>query len=45
MNAFSNLFVIARVAGDQRLAVRKDIAEKFFKQIVAVAYLKKQHIS
>ena len=44
MLAFSNVFVIVRVAGDQRF-VDKGYGRKIFEHIVTVAYLKKQQIS
>ena len=40
MNAFPNLFVIVRVASDQRFVMLKGYSWKAFKQIVTVAYLK-----
>ena len=44
MPAFSNVFVIMRVAGDQRF-VGKEYGRKIFEHIVTAAYLKKQQIS
>ena len=42
VNAFSNQFVIVRVAGDQRFVVRERHSWKIFEQVVTVAYLKKK---
>ena len=40
MNAFLNLFVIVRLAGDQRFAVLKDIAEKSLNRLLPLLILK-----
>ena len=40
MNVFSNLFVIVRVAGDQRFVVCKDIAEKSLNRLLLLLILK-----
>ena len=45
MNAFSSMFVIVRVAGNQRFVERKRHSWKIFEQVVIVAYLKKNQIS
>ena len=40
MNAFSNLSVIVRVAGDQRFVVRKNIPEKSLNRLLLLLILK-----
>ena len=40
MNAFTDLFVIMRVAGDQRFVVRKGIAEKSLSRLLLLLILK-----
>ena len=40
MNAFSNLLVIVRVAGDQRLVLRKGVTEKSLKRLLMLLILK-----
>ena len=44
MKAFSNQFVIVRVAGDQGFFVHKRHSWNIFEQVVTVAYLKKNQI-
>ena len=40
MNAFLNLFVIVRLAGDQRFAVLKDKTEKSLNRLLPLLILK-----
>ena len=40
MNAFTDFFVIVRVAGDQRFVVRKGIAEKSLNRLLLLLILK-----